>query len=110
MDPIEYGQPNRGSWPGPESRLRFAFVKKLMDNLPQGVPVFGTCWGAQFLNVYFGGTLIQHIPDFKEHDTKTNQLTMVPHTLVSQFVGEVPHVYGKCAHHQILGKLYLKFW
>ena len=104
MDPIEYGQTNNGSNLCAESRIRFAFTKTLVDHLPEGVPVFGTCWGFQFINVYFGGSLVQHIDDAESHNAKMNRFDVTPDTLVSSLVQKVPEIYGECYHHQVLGR------
>ncbi len=43
-----------------EFALAEAFIQK-------GKPVFGICRGGQLLNVFFGGTLYQHLPCSDEH-------------------------------------------
>jgi len=37
--------------------------------LKAGKPIFGICRGHQLLNVIFGGTLVQHLPNALEHST-----------------------------------------
>lgn len=46
----------------------------LADALAQRKPVLGICYGLQSLNVFRGGSLIQHIPDFlpEQHRWKVN--------------------------------------
>ena len=39
-------------------------------------PVFGICWGHQLINILFGGTLIQHIPNSQLHRATDGR----PHT------------------------------
>lgn len=40
--------------------FEYALLKKVFD---QGKPILGICGGHQLINIFFGGTLIQHIPD-----------------------------------------------
>lgn len=42
------------------TEFEFALAKAIKD---RGKPILGICGGMQVLNVIFGGTLIQHIPD-----------------------------------------------
>ncbi len=75
-----------------------------------GKPVMGICRGAQLLNVYFGGTLFQHIDSAGLHCSEKD-FDLV-HTLVSKEESLVYSLYGKeflanSFHHQavkLLGK------
>ena len=66
VDPALYGQANRGS----------LHIDRRLDDLQLAVldrfvktsrPVLGICRGEQLINVYFGGTLIQHLPTAQRH-------------------------------------------
>lgn len=63
VDPVHYGQPNRGSMtPDPDrDRTELALVKAYLE---AGKPILGICRGMQILNVALGGTLVQ---DLGEH-------------------------------------------
>ena len=66
VEPGRYGQPMNGSVdPDP---IRDEAEWKLVDAFLQaGKPIFGICRGSQLLNVYFGGTLRQDIPERPRH-------------------------------------------
>lgn len=72
VDPSRYGEDNHGSQGISEAldELQFscldAFVKA-------GKPILGICRGLQVINVYFGGTLIQHLPSAGRHAEKGPQ-------------------------------------
>lgn len=46
------------------------FTKKALS---KNMPIFGICHGLQLINVIFGGTLIQHIPDYLNSDLNHEQ-------------------------------------
>ena len=66
IDPALFGEENRGSRTIERDRdlrqleILDAFVKF-------GKPVLGVCKGHQLLNVYLGGKICQHIPEFAVH-------------------------------------------
>lgn len=66
-----------------------------------GKPVMGICRGHQLLNVYFGGTLIQHIdtaPDHTDIDDVDNAHSTTAEDFVAEIYGENPVV--NSSHHQ----------
>ena len=79
--------------------------------LELGLPVLGVCRGAQLLNVAFGGTLHQHLPDVVGHDGHNPtpgefndvDVRLDPAGRVGSAVG--PHVRVRCHHHQAVDAL-----
>lgn len=67
VDPRRYGRENAGSREiDPERDAReFAALRLFID---AGKPVLGICRGAQVINVFFGGTLIQHLEGHSQID------------------------------------------
>jgi putative glutamine amidotransferase len=73
------------------------------------MPVLGICRGMQVLNVAFGGTLIQHLPDAYGHedhrrvpgsfDGADHDVALQDGSLVATIAGEVVHA-TKSHHHQ----------
>ncbi len=75
------------------------------------LPVLGVCRGAQLLNVAFGGTLHQHLPDVVGHDGHNPtpgefndiDVRLDPAGRVGAAVG--PQVRVRCHHHQAVDRL-----
>lgn len=68
LDPMLYREPMDGSevphWP--RDHLEMAQVQRARR---RGIPILGICRGIQFLNVAFGGALVQHLPTAALHQT-----------------------------------------
>ena len=103
MHPRFYGQALNGSEDLDEARD--ARELTLIDNfLCAGKPVIGICRGLQVLNVYFGGTLRQHIKGHSQIDgvDRLHAINTAP--------GLLRELYGtRCtvnsAHHQAIWRL-----
>ena len=76
-----------------------------------GTPTLGICRGVQLLNVAFGGTLVQHLPDgdgLVQHRDEAKQalhgLRIEPGSRLAEAVGQV-EAEGLSHHHQALDRL-----
>ncbi|HEY3141191.1 MAG TPA: gamma-glutamyl-gamma-aminobutyrate hydrolase family protein [Acidimicrobiales bacterium] len=75
------------------------------------LPVLAICRGAQVLNVAFGGTLHQHLPDVVGHDDHRPEpavlgktpVRLAPGTLAAEILGMELTV--PCYHHQAIDRL-----
>jgi len=79
------------------------------------MPILGICRGMQLLNVAFGGTLIQHIPDYLhqkkiemviDHEQPvpkhviSHPIRIKPHTILAQLAGNLDETMVNSTHHQ----------
>lgn len=102
IDAVRFGQDNH---PMVELQdpARFDIEHDVLNAASNELPVFGICYGCQFLNVVYGGSLHQHLPDVtghEEHSGGTMQEYHVdPSSLLAQVVG-TDHVVGQSWHHQ----------
>jgi putative glutamine amidotransferase len=95
MHPMFYKQENNGSNP-PDLKRDMLELLTLDAFISLGKPVMGICRGMQTINVYFGGTLIQHVDGHSRIDDE-DRLHMV------EWEGE--HIEVNSAHHQVIGGL-----
>jgi putative glutamine amidotransferase len=77
-------------------------------------PVLGICFGMQSMNVYYGGSLIQHIPEavqtdiqHSEHSTR-HPITFEPGSVLAELGGPGPHTVNS-THHQAVDRVARKF-
>lgn len=106
ITPGFYGQENHGSR-GINTELDLLQIQALEYFIRTQKPILGICKGMQLINVYFGGTLIQDLPNSGEHQTSEGDL-MHSSTVTKDCV--LSHLYGNeftinSNHHQAVDKL-----
>ena len=78
-----------------------------IDRVKKGKPILGICRGMQFINVYFGGTLIQDLPCSASHKAATpeqyHDVLHLPATFMEALYGETSEVNTR--HHQGIGRI-----
>jgi putative glutamine amidotransferase len=114
VDPAVYGAERH-----PETSLvspeRDAFELALTRRaIERDMPVLGVCRGIQVLNVAFGGTLLQHLPEHLGHgehrrvagsfDDADHDVRLTEGSLAAAAAGELLHA-TKSHHHQGIGEL-----
>jgi putative glutamine amidotransferase len=111
IEPARYGRPDRGSTAMEPDRdeLEAAAWEAATE---RGLPVLGLCRGFQAINVFSGGTLIQHVdghagPAWGHGPAKTHPLRIDPGTRLARILfptnvrGGVVEV--NTYHHQAIG-------
>jgi putative glutamine amidotransferase len=114
IDPAAYGEPCHAETVDtvPErDAFEIALVRAAIE---RGLPVLGICRGMQLINVAYGGTLLQHLPErFGHHehrrvagsfDGADHEVRLLPGSLVERMVGEQSHA-TKSHHHQGVDRL-----
>lgn len=107
MNPHFYGQKNIACGPIDDA-LDILQLQALDFFVHSQKPVLGICRGMQLINAYFGGTLIQDLPNAKVHKaTSTGDALHLssasPNTILSNLYGETFVI--NSSHHQAVDKL-----
>lgn len=110
VDPARYGQPRHPTveFVNPSrDETDFALLEEADRT---GKPVLGVCFGMQLMNVFYGGSLIQHIPaalqtdiDHSEHVTR-HPVCFDEGSLLATLAGHGPHVVNS-THHQAVDRV-----
>jgi putative glutamine amidotransferase len=91
IDPARYGQANEGSREIDEARDALE-VGAWEAAAERGVPVLGICRGLQAINVFAGGSLLQHVdghegPSWGTGEPSTHAIDVVPGTRLGELLG-----------------------
>lgn len=111
IGPSSYGEPAHPETGTPRAErdaFEFGLLRAALD---AGLPVLGVCRGFELLNVAFGGTLVQHLPDAVGHDRHrpapaefgVSRIALQPRSRVAEVLGVDVKV--RCYHHQAIGRL-----
>ncbi len=73
IDPAHYGQTAAAATAPLSPERDAAELELLRGAIEAEIPVLGICRGMQLLNVAYGGTLAQHLPDIVGHDGHRTQ-------------------------------------
>lgn len=102
--PETYGETLRDpAWAGDAIRDRYE-LNLLRGFIEAGKPVLGVCRGAQLINVYFGGSLVQDIPSLRpgsvEHQD-TSRYDRLMHDVHFEEGSLLHRLYGNSAPHRV---------
>ncbi len=107
IDAKHFGEENHPKV-GLQDPKRFESESNLYKSVDAELPIFGICYGAQFLNVKRGGSLVQHLPDVVDHEEHTKgtlqEYSLEPGSKLARIVGSEQAI-GKSYHHQAVNRL-----
>lgn len=70
VNPKRYGETARPETDEPDDQRDEVELRLIEEALERDLPILAICRGLQILNVYHGGTLIQHLPAVEAHDVE----------------------------------------
>ena len=113
VEPWRYGQEPHETLAGTEPDRDALEVDLLLEAARLDVPTLCICRGMQVMNVAFGGTLLQHLPDdhrLEAHGATggsgrvVHEVTTAPGSRVAEATGGLP-LWGSSHHHQGVDRL-----
>jgi putative glutamine amidotransferase len=113
VDPTRYGQERHALTYGVDDAQDAFDLAMLRASIDQAKPVLAICRGLQVVNVAFGGTLHQHVPDLDgigSHGIPDggggtdNRFKIRDGTLLAGVVG-ADSMSGRCHHHQAVDRV-----
>ena len=112
IDPQRYGQERAPETQEPNPSRDRMEMELLGEALDRDLPVLAICRGHQLLNVYHGGTLIQHlagdphrtVPRLADPSTPLHEVSVAPDTKLAAVLGAGKHAVNS-RHHQAVDKL-----
>lgn len=111
VNPRRYGESAQPETDQPDDERDEAELQLIDDAIERDVPMLAICRGLQILNVYHGGTLIQHLSSADRHSTSgenpalpVHEVTIQPGSLLGEIAG------GDCwqvnsRHHQAAAEI-----
>ncbi|MBR3556564.1 MAG: gamma-glutamyl-gamma-aminobutyrate hydrolase family protein [Oscillospiraceae bacterium] len=107
VDPARYGEENNACF-GIDAARDEAEFRLIEAYLRAGKPILGICRGHQVLNVFFGGSLTQHLPGAEKHvpsksGDNAHETRALPVSFPAILYGESFRV--NSAHHQGINRL-----
>ncbi len=111
LDPETYGAAPHAETRGTQPERDRAELALLRAALRRAIPVLAICRGMQLLNVSYGGTLNQHLPDLVGHTGhrethgifSSHDVRLKPGSTLATLLGE--HAQVQSSHHQGLDRL-----
>ena len=114
LDPASYGAEPHRCTTGTRPERDAAEIPLARRAVERDLPLLGICRGMQLLDVAFGGTLVQHLPDDVGHgdhrrrlgsfDDADHDVRLAEGSLAARACGELVHS-TKSHHHQAVDRL-----
>jgi putative glutamine amidotransferase len=95
----------------PDDRRDETELALIREALERDLPIFGICRGLQILNVFHGGTLVQHLENSARHDPEKEDVSAPAHDVSFVAGSKLAQIAGAPAwqvnsrHHQAILKL-----
>lgn len=105
VDPAKYGQTRHVKTASADEKRDAVDELLLAQAYEQRKPVLGICYGAQLLNVYCRGSLVQHIESKVNHEAGravqvAHQAAIDPSSRLAEIVGRQTLIPVNSSHHQ----------
>jgi putative glutamine amidotransferase len=111
VNPARFGAAPRPETDPPDDERDEAELALIHEAIEQDLPIFGICRGLQILNVYHGGTLVQHLeasarhdPEKDDHSGPAHEVAFVPASKLAQIAAAATWQVNS-RHHQAVLKL-----
>ena len=111
VDPALYGEPKHPETDQPDRERDALEAALLKEALARDLPVLAICRGLQMLNVFEGGTLIQHLRPLDRHqrtdgprDRPAHEVSIEPGTLLAEIARESTWQVNS-RHHQAVARV-----